>query len=221
MTLYLTRKQYELLVKVIPIMREFFSNNIKPLFEEVAKEYGTEPAIETACWFFESKPVTGPVEKYVKALTVIEDCVKKAEDIRIHTTSEIETDPFVKKVFVPNTTERPTNRDVLIEALDAYSRILMGQFFIIYEQLDINSENPKIQEAWASAKWRGTGVCEMRDMLIPDLTKMGWNSSYGITNPQNPYDSKLSYEMLKRIRDWKDDYILRVTDQPLIRVEDA
>lgn len=61
----------------------------------------------------------------------------------------------------------------------------------------------------------------MRDLLIPDLVKMGWNGSFGIASSDNRYDSKLAYEMLKRIRNRRDDYILRVTDQPLVVVEEC
>ena len=146
--------------------------------------------------------------------------MKNAENIHIQSSEKTKNDPFVKKVFIPNTKEYPTNRDVLVDALDTYSRVLMGQFSVIDEQLDIDSSNPRIQEAWASAKWNGSGVYEMRDLLIPDLIRMGWNGSYGIASPDNRRDSKLAYEMLKRIRNRRDDYILRVTDQPLIIVEE-
>lgn len=220
MTIYLTQKQYDILAKMVPIMLEFYKNDIRPLFEEIGRQYGTQTAVDTACEIFKAVPVTGQVPKYIKALTWIEDCVKNAEDIYIQSSEKTKNDPFVKKVFIPNTKEYPTNRDVLVDALDTYSRVLMGQFSVIYEQLDIDSSNPRIQKAWASAKWNGSGVYEMRDLLIPDLIRMGWNGSYGIASPDNRYDSKLTYEMLKRIRNRRDDYILRVTDQPLIVVEE-
>lgn len=220
MTIYLTQKQYDMLAKMVPIMLEFYKNDIRPLFEEIGRQYGTQTAVDTACEIFKAVPVTGQVPKYIKALTWIEDCVKNAENIHIQSSEKTKNDPFVKKVFIPNTKEYPTNRDVLVDALDTYSRVLMGQFSVIYEQLDIDSSNPRIQEAWASAKWNGSGVYEMRDLLIPDLIRMGWNGSYGIASPDNRRDSKLAYEMLKRIRNRRDDYILRVTDQPLIIVEE-
>lgn len=218
MTIYLTQKQYDMLAKMVPIMLECYKNNIRPLFEEIGRQYGTQAAVDTACEIFKAVPVTGRVPKYIKALAWIEDCVKNAEDIHIPSSEKTKNDPFVKKVSIQNTKEYPTNRDVLVDALDTYSRVLMGQFSVIYEQLDIDSSNPRIQEAWASAKWNGSSV--MRDVLIPSLAQMGWNGSYGITSPENPCDSKLAYEMLKRIRNKHNDYILRVTDQPLIIVED-
>lgn len=221
MTIYLTRKQYDLLSKVFAIMIPFYKNNIRPLFEEVGKQYGTESAVADACKIFYNTPATGLVPHYVQELTSLQKQFAEAESINIKSPELDKPDPFVKKFSFQNVNDGkyPTSKDILVDALDAHSRVLMGQFFIIYEQLDINSENEEIQAAWVSAKWDGTGVLPMRDLLIPDLVKMGWNGSYGIASPDNRYDSKLAYEMLKRIRNRRDDYILRVTDQPLVIVE--
>ena len=60
--------------------------------------------------------------------------------------------------------------------LDAYSRILMGQFSIIYEVLDIADTDNKPQlQAYHDARWGGVGIAEARDLLIPQLRKLrGW-----------------------------------------------
>lgn len=223
MTIYLTRKQYDLLSKVFAIMIPFYKNNIRPLFEEVGKQYGTESAVSDACGVFENVPVTGPVPKYVKELTSLQKQLEQAESINIKSAERDKATSFAKKFTFQNTNDGkyPTSKDILVDALDSYSRVLMGQFFIIYEQLDVNSENEEIQAAWSAAKWNGVGVLPMRDLLIPDLVKMGWHGSFGIASSDNRYDSKLAYEMLKRIRNRRDDYILRVTDQPLVVVEEC
>lgn len=222
MNIYLTQIQYDLLCKVFSVMIPFYENDIRPFFEEIGKQYGTEEAVTKACDTFYAIPVTGPVPKYVQTLTALQNQLEESENIHIKSQERDKKSPFVKKFsFQNNEGKYPTTKDILVDALDAYSRILMGQFFIIYEQLDVNSENEKIQSAWASAKWNGSGVYEMRDLLIPDLVKMGWNGSFGIASSDNQYDSKLAYEMLKRIRNRRDDYILRVTDQPLVVVEEC
>ena len=68
MTIYLTRKQYDMLAKMVPIMLECYKNNIRPLFEEIGWQYGTQAAVDTACEIFKAVPVTGRVPKYIKAL---------------------------------------------------------------------------------------------------------------------------------------------------------
>ncbi len=88
--------------------------------------------------------------------------------------------------------------------LDAYSRILMGQFSIIYEVLDIADTDNKPQlQAYHDARWGGVGIAEARDLLIPQLRKLRgwleWNGNFGISNVGLTYNSKLAYEMLKAI----------------------
>ena len=96
----------------------------------------------------------------------------------------------------------------------------MGQFYIIYEKLDMKPGNKHVEESYLDIRLTGIGVREMRDFLIPALKEAGWNGSYGIAGKDNCYESKLAYEMLKVIRKRRDDYILRITDQPLLIAED-
>ena len=108
----------------------------------------------------------------------------------------------------------------LVDALDVYSRILMGQFSIIYEELDISGNDEIHLRANHDARWYGVGVQEARDLLIPQLKKLGvgWNGNFGISNSELAYNSKLSYEILKTIRyacDGRDSIVLHVTDEPL------
>ena len=106
--------------------------------------------------------------------------------------------------------------------LDAYSRILMGQFSIIYEVLDIADTDNKPQlQAYHNARWGGIGIAEARDLLIPQLRKLrvGWNGNFGISNAGLAYNSKLAYEMLKAILyacRQGDGTVLKVTDEPLM-----
>ena len=114
----------------------------------------------------------------------------------------------------------------LVDALDVYSRILMGQFSIIYEELDISGDDEIHLRANHDARWYGVGVQEARDLLIPQLKKLGvgWNGNFGISNSELAYNSKLSYEILKTIRyacDGRDSIVLHVTDEPLPKVVDG
>lgn len=213
-----TKKQYDLLVKIISIMKPFYRNDLHPLFTEIGHQYGVnDDAINAACDIFGSVPVTGAVPKYIKALEEIEQDVKQGKDIDVSIGKTVNIYHYVKQIEI--TGDTAFKRKVLIDTLDAYSRILMGQFFIIYEQLDINTDNEDIQTAWADAKWNGTGVQEMRTLLIPQMASFGWNGSYGISSPDNRYESKLAYEMLKVIRGDNAHDILKVTyDEPLIRL---
>lgn len=109
-------------------------------------------------------------------------------------------------------------------------QILMGQFGIIFESLDIaaNYDYGKLRllrlQAYHDARWNGVGVIEARDLLIPQLKKMGigWNGNFGISNSELAYNSKLAYEILKAIRyvtESRDSSVLKVTDEPLPHVE--
>lgn len=216
MTIYVTQKQFDLLMRMLPAMKSFYDNQVLPLFEVVAKQYGTsEEDAKKATAIFNAIPVTAPCPNHVFALTLLMSEMDKAEDIDIAPPEVLKTSHFVKRIHIPDATQK-----TLEYALDTYSRILMGQFFIIYEQLDANLDNPHLQDAWSGAKWEGIDVREMRDILIPELKTSGWNGSYGIAGKDNKEDSKLAYEMLKVIRQhYRNEYILRVTDQPLMICE--
>lgn len=110
------------------------------------------------------------------------------------------------------------------DALDTYSRVLMGQFGVIYEALDISGNDEQHFQAYHDARWNGVGVLEARDLLIPQLKKirLGWNGNFGISNSGLAYNSKLAYEILKTIRyatEKRDSSVLKVTDEPLPRAE--
>lgn len=113
---------------------------------------------------------------------------------------------------------------VVADALDTYSRILMGQFGVIYEALDISGNDEQHFQAYHDARWNGVGVLEARDLLIPQLKKirLGWNGNFGISNSGLAYNSKLAYEILKTIRyatEKRDSSVLKVTKEPLPHVD--
>ena len=113
---------------------------------------------------------------------------------------------------------------VVADALDTYSRILMGQFGVIYEALDISGNDEQHLQAYHDARWNGVGIIETRDLLIPQLKKIGvgWNGNFGISNSGLAYNSKLAYEILKTIRyatEKRDSSVLKVTNEPLPRAE--
>lgn len=73
-------------------------------------------------------------------------------------------------------------------------------------------------------KFDGVGIIETRDLLIPQLKKIGvgWNGNFGISNSGLAYNSKLAYEILKTIRyatEKRDSSVLKVTNEPLPRAE--
>lgn len=58
------------------------------------------------------------------------------------------------------------------DALDTYSRVLMGQFGVIYEALDISGNDEQHLQAYHDARWNGVGIIETRDLLIPQLKRL-------------------------------------------------
>lgn len=215
MTIYTTEKQYDLLKRMLPIMREFYNNNPQPLFAEVAQQYGaTEDGADKAYKVFSEVSVTAPSPKRLNDTAILIDAVDAAKTVDIESPEVLKPSRFVKVIRFPQEAKAS-----LEDCLDTFSRVLMGQFYIIYEKLDMKPGNKHVEESYLDIRLTGIGVREMRDFLIPALKEAGWNGSYGIAGKDNCYESKLAYEMLKVIRKRRDDYILRITDQPLMIAE--
>ena len=169
--------------------------------------------IEKAHTMFTDFKVTAPVPSMQNAAKEIYHTALSATDIAVGNREN----PYTKRIDM--------NESAWVKAtsiLDAYSRILMGQFSIIYEVLDIADTDNKPQlQAYHDARWGGVGIAEARDLLIPQLRKLrvGWNGNFGISNVGLTYNSKLAYEMLKAILyvcGQGDGTVLKVTDEPLM-----
>ena len=215
MTIYTTEKQYDLLKRMLPIMKEFYNNNPQPLFAEVAQQYGTMgDGADKAYRLFSEVSVTAPSPKRLNDTDILIAAVDAAKTVDIESPEVLKPSRFVKVIRFPQEAKAS-----LEDCLDTFSRVLMGQFYIIYEKLDMKPGNKHVEESYLDIRLTGIGVREMRDFLIPALKEAGWNGSYGIAGKDNCYESKLAYEMLKVIRKRRDDYILRITDQPLLIAE--
>lgn len=216
MTIQLTEKHYVLLIRILEIMAPFYGNNFASICKEVGETYdASEAEIQEACNILTAVNVTAPVpamqETAERLLKIAKNPVILAKDQA----------PYTKRVDI-------AEDDVirLVSILDAYSRILMGQFDKIYDALDVapdDGEHEHRLQANHDARWSGVGVSEARDLLIPQLKKMGvgWNGSFGISNIDLAYNSKLSYEMLKALDHacgCSDSYCLKVTDEPFLRI---
>ena len=209
-----TNKQYCLILHILAIMKPFYNNDFHSICKEVGEAYGVdEDSIMKACATLTAVNVTAPVKKaYDNISYVLAAIANNAEELNGDDTYKYRVD-----------LDTPC-WNAVANAFDAYSRILMGQFGIIYETLDISGDDKHHLQAYHDARWSGVGVIEARDLLIPQLKKIrvGWNGNFGISNSELAYNSKLSYEVLKAIRfatEKRDGSVLKVTDEPLPRVE--
>lgn len=210
----MTKKQYQLFLHVMQVMQTFYGNDFSSICKEVGDAYGVHDAdIEKAYTMFTDFKVTALVPSMQNAAKEIYHTALSATNIE----AENKENPYTKRIDM--------NESAWIKAaaiLDAYSRILMGQFSIIYEVLDITDTDNKPQlQAYHDARWGGVGIAEARDLLIPQLRKLrvGWNGNFGISNAGLAYNSKLAYEMLKAILyacRQGDGTVLKVTDEPLM-----
>lgn len=210
----MTKKQYQLFLHVMQVMQTFYGNDFSSICKEVGDAYGVHDAdIEKAYTMFTDFKVTTPVPSMQNAAKEIYHTALSATNIE----AENKENPYTKRIDM--------NESAWVKAaaiLDAYSRILMGQFSIIYEVLDIADTDNKPQlQAYHDARWGGIGIAEARDLLIPQLRKLrvGWNGNFGISNAGLAYNSKLAYEMLKAILyacRQGDGTVLKVTDEPLM-----
>ena len=222
MFIQFTEKQYKLFVHIMQVMQVFYGNDFSSICKEVGKTYGAKQRdIEKAYTILTDVKVTGPVPTMQSAAKKILNAALSAVDIK---SAVKEENPYTKLIEM-NEASWLQAADIL----DAYSRILMGQFSIIYESLDIANcygadANEIRLQAYHDARWGGVGVIEARELLIPQLKEMGvgWNGNFGISNPGLAYNSKLSYEMLKVIRyayGKGDSTVLKVTDEPFLRAQ--
>ena len=208
-----TVKQFFCVSHALAIMISFYNNDFSSICKEVGESYGaSEDDIKNACAILTATNVTAPVKKtYDKLMDILLNIHQNHEEIQEH---ERNTQ------YKYRVTMDASSWKTLVDALDVYSRILMGQFSIIYEELDISGNDEIHLRANHDARWYGVGVQEARDLLIPQLKKLGvgWNGNFGISNSELAYNSKLSYEILKTIRyacDGRDSIVLHVTDEPL------
>ena len=208
-----TVKQFFCVSHALAIMISFYSNDFSSICKEVGESYGaSEDDIKNACAILTAINVTAPVKKtYDKLMDILLNIHQNHEEIQEH---ERNTQ------YKYRVTMDASSWKTLVDALDVYSRILMGQFSIIYEELDISGDDEIHLRANHDARWYGIGVQEARDLLIPQLKKLGvgWNGNFGISNSELAYNSKLSYEILKTIRyacDGRDSIVLHITDEPL------
>lgn len=208
-----TVKQFFCVSHALAIMISFYNNDFSSICKEVGESYGaSEDDIKNACTILTAINVTAPVKKtYDKLMDILLNIHQNHEEIQEH---ERNTQ------YKYRVTMDASSWKTLVDALDVYSRILMGQFSIIYEELDISGDDEIHLWANHNARWYGVGVQEARDLLIPQLKKLGvgWNGNFGISNSELAYNSKLSYEILKTIRyacDGRDSIVLHITDEPL------
>lgn len=216
-----TSKQYSFILHTLTIMITFYSNDFSSICKEVGEAYGaSEENIASACAMLTAVNVTAPIK------SLSDKCSDILEDVLHHARELPEKDaPYKYRIGLDASSWK-----VVADALDTYSRILMGQFGIIFESLDIaaNYDYGKLRllrlQAYHDARWNGVGVIEARDLLIPQLKKMGigWNGNFGISNSGLAYNSKLAYEILKTIRyatEKRDSSVLKVTKEPLPHVD--
>lgn len=216
-----TGKQYFFILHALAVMITFYNNDFSSICKEVGETYGaSEENIASACAMLTAVNVTVPIK------SLSDKCSDILEDVLHHARELPEKDaPYKYRIGLDASSWK-----VVADALDTYSRILMGQFGIIFESLDIaaNYDYGKLRllrlQAYHDARWNGVGVIEARDLLIPQLKKMGigWNRNFGISNSELAYNSKLAYEILKAIRyvtESRDSSVLKVTDEPLPHVE--
>ena len=222
MFIQFTEKQYKLFVRIMQVMQVFYGNDCSSICQEVGEAYGAKKAdIENAYTILTDVKVTGPVPAMKNAARKILNAALSAVDIK---SAVKEENPYTRLIEMDEASWLQA-----ADILDVYSRILMGQFSIIYESLDIANcygadANEIRLQAYHDARWGGVGVIEARELLIPQLKKLGvgWNGNFGISNPGLAYDSKLSYEMLKVIRyayGKGDNTVLKVTDEPFLRAQ--
>lgn len=210
MTFWCTEKQYNLILEVLPLMAKFYRNDILPLFQYIAKEYDLMyEAAEKANNIVSGLHITAA--NPVKAMDI--DCLLS--------TWEQDYIPVQEAPFHFQIALNDRQRKLLAKTLDVFSRIVMGQLFILFETLDLPEniqDNEHAIQTYHDVYWDGKcGAKEARDLLFPDIRHFGWYGGYGISNPKVAESSRLAYQ-LARVLNAGAGYILPVTDEPLAKI---
>jgi len=92
-----------------------------------------------------------------------------------------------------------TQAGIIKQALDFYSRFLMGQFERIDDLMMWKSNYSKDQQ---KSERLNALISEMRDIIYPELN--GY-AHWGIFNPKCPEESKVAYDVIQVLRHelWK------------------
>lgn len=209
MKLAVTEKQYALVKRVLPVMAELYRNKTLPIFELIEAEYSSE------------KGTAAQAAALVEQLHITAPNMQKANDterllsVWVNDADVIQDGPYK---FVIQLEDR--QQKLLAKSLDAFSRIVMGQFFILFETLDISDSlqtNLHAFQAYQDVYWGGLhGAKEMRDMLMPAIKQFGWHGGYGISNPNVAECSRLAYQLSHAILR---EYALPVTAEPMAQVK--
>lgn len=208
MIVLLTLKQYNLVQKMLSPMEKLYQNDFVPLFRLIADDYRIEAkTAERAAAIISRIGVTAPAPRKAAQLhNLASTWASKA--------TKIQNGPFVYEVEL----EEP-ERCLLEKALDAFSRIVMGQMHILFEITDMPEniqENQHALDMYHDVYWYGRyDAKEARDLLFPAIRESGWNGGYGIASKEVAEDARLAYQLVKVLRR---EYVLPVTDEPIAQM---
>lgn len=220
--LYMTDKQYELFQLAMAIMKDFYNAEFDSLCDRISQQYDTDPAAvaEAKSYMADLKrqgvvvPVASAVDSAARFLTAC----KQAKKISLESPEQGKATWYTHIVDIAD-----SDRKNMCEILDNYSRILMGQFIIIFEYLDIPLEKDKY-DIYYHYRREGGPILTARNLLFPSMNghHYGWHSNLGISNDDTCADSKLAYEMYKALCCYGDrrmsQYILRLSSEPLMMI---
>lgn len=206
-TLRMTRQHYDMLNEILPAMYLFYNGNLVDILKEVAKGYGVdEKEAEKAASYVDALKITAPNENMAANTKKVLAVLRNHAECR-----------DTSQVLCWEVPVEPGDIQALVKVLDTYFRIMMGQFSVIFNVLDIKTDNEHALQAWRDANYDGgCGMKEIRDRLIPNLKTVGWNGGYGISNREIPENGRLAYELCRVLE--KSRSILRVTEVPLPKI---
>ena len=131
--IYLTEKQHRLLSEMLPVMQAFYNADFAPMCDMLGAENNVpkeeiEAAKEVLSAF--SRRLLAPVSAMVDFCREFADKVEKAAQINQKTPTDLCPGALRRSI---DCTKQEVYR--LNCVLDTYTRLFLGQFFVIFEQL--------------------------------------------------------------------------------------
>ena len=218
MTMYVTSRQYKLLLEILTVMGPFYGADFDKICEAIGTEYGVAPTeirkAKDALAQLKNRGVIAPVIAKQDFISPFLYKTLRAKEIDLECQESGNKERFVRAISCSKEDLRH-----LEDVLDTYSRMMMGQFFPIYEQLDVPMDSDEhALNIYRELRWSGGPALDARNALIPAQAEMGWNGNFGICNNDVSAKSKLAYEMCKAVQyagKINKPYVLHLTGQPL------
>lgn len=217
MLMRMTKAHRRLLLHIMEVMQPFYGIKFMPMCKEIGEETGaSEKDVNEAVRILSESHAICRIPEKVDAIKKFRQDLEHIKDKRG------EKYPYSMDV------ERE-QLYLITAVVNTYSRMLMGQIFYLFEELDIYNDekkkkNTEAMQEWDLCRWSGGSALQAKNLLFPDLAEKGiaWKEGYIVTSDMVSDNCRLAYEIREAMEDalYKEhEYgLAMITGEPLMKV---